>query len=71
MVDFSFSIYDLEYFLLIFVRVSCFVYIAPYFGMTDTPARIRIGISFFTAILLFVLADGWALIIGQLVQTFY
>ena len=53
MVDFSFSIYDLEYFLLIFVRVSCFVYIAPYFGMTDTPARIRIGISFFTAILLY------------------
>ena len=53
MVDFSFSIYDLEYFLLIFVRVSCFVYIAPYFGMNDTPARIRIGISFFTAWLLY------------------
>ena len=51
MIDFSFSIYDLEYFLLIFVRVSCFVYIAPYFGMNDTPARIRIGISAFTAIL--------------------
>ena len=48
MVDLSFSIYDLEYFLLIFVRVSCFVYIAPYFGMNDTPARIRIGISFLT-----------------------
>ena len=31
MVDLFFSIYDLEYFLLIFVRVSCFVYIAPYF----------------------------------------
>ena len=53
MVDLSFSIYDLEYFLLIFVRVSCFVYIAPYFGMNDTPARIRIGISFFTSILLY------------------
>ena len=35
------------------VRVSCFVYIAPYFGMNDTPARIRIGISFFTSILLY------------------
>ena len=53
MVDLSFSIYDLEYLLLIFVRVSCFVYIAPYFGMNDTPARIRIGISFFTAWLLY------------------
>ena len=58
MVDLSFSIYDLEYFLLIFVRVSCFVYIAPYFGMNDTPARIRIGISFFTAWLLYGYVTG-------------
>ncbi len=53
MIDLSISIYDLEYFLLIFTRVSCFVYIAPFFGMNNTPARIRIGISFFTAMLLY------------------
>lgn len=53
MIDFSFSIYDLEYFLLIFTRVSCFVFIAPFFGMNNTPARIRIGISFFTSMLLY------------------
>ncbi len=53
MIDFSFSIYDLEYFLLIFTRVSCFVFIAPFFSMNYTPARIRIGISFFTAMLLY------------------
>lgn len=53
MIDFSFSIYDLEYFLLIFTRVSCFVFIAPFFGMNNTPARIRIGISFFTSALLY------------------
>ncbi|MGN0166926.1 MAG: flagellar biosynthetic protein FliR [Acetatifactor sp.] len=53
MVNFSFSIYDLEYFLLIFTRVSCFVFIAPFFSMKNTPAVVRIGISFFTAMLLY------------------
>jgi len=53
MIDFSFSIYDLEYFLLIFTRVSCFVFIAPFFSMKNTPSRVRIGISFFTAMLLY------------------
>lgn len=53
MVDLSFSIYDLEYFLLIFTRVSCFGFIAPFFSMNSVPARIRIGISFFTAMLLY------------------
>lgn len=53
MVDLSFSIYDLEYFLLIFTRVSCFVFIAPFFSMNSVPARVRIGISFFTAMLLY------------------
>lgn len=53
MINVSFSIYDLEYFLLIFTRVSCFVFIAPFFGMRNVPARIRVGISFFTAMLLY------------------
>ena len=53
MVNFSFSIYDLEYFLLIFVRISFFVYAAPFFSMRNTPMRVRVGISFFTAILLY------------------
>ncbi|MCM1025680.1 MAG: flagellar biosynthetic protein FliR [Roseburia sp.] len=53
MIQYSFSIYDLEYFLLIFTRVSCFVFIAPFFSMRNTPTRVRVGISFFTAMLLY------------------
>ncbi|MCM1185471.1 MAG: flagellar biosynthetic protein FliR [Lachnoclostridium sp.] len=53
MINFSFSIHDLEYFLLIFTRVTCFVFIAPFFGLNNTPARIRIGISFFVSMLLY------------------
>lgn len=53
MIEFGFSIYDLEYFLLIFTRVSCFIYIAPFFSMNNTPSRVRIGLSFFTSLLLY------------------
>lgn len=53
MIDFSFSIYDLEYFLLILVRVSCFVFIAPFFSMNNTPARVRVALSVFVSVLLY------------------
>lgn len=52
-IDYSFSVYDLEYFLLIFTRVSCFIFIAPFFSMKNTPATVRVGLSFFTAMLLY------------------
>ncbi len=53
MVRYGFSAYDLEYFLLILVRVSCFVFVAPFFSMKNTPANVRVGISFFTSLLLY------------------
>lgn len=53
MIDFSFSMLDLEYFLLILVRVSCFVFVAPFYGMTNTPRRVKLGLSFFIAVLLY------------------
>ena len=53
MIDYSFSIAELEYFLLIFCRVSSLIYIAPFFGMNNTPARIKIGLSLVVSYLLF------------------
>lgn len=53
MINLSFSFLDLEYFLLILVRVSCFVFVAPFFSMSNTPARVRIALSVFTALLLY------------------
>lgn len=52
-IDYSFSMYDVEYFLLILTRVSCFVFIAPFFSMKNSPATVRAGISFFTSMLLY------------------
>lgn len=53
MIDYSFSYGDLELFLLVFIRVATFVYIAPFFSMSNTPSQARIGLSFFVAILLY------------------
>lgn len=54
MIDFSFTYADLEYFLLILVRVSCFVFVAPFFSMSNTPRRVRAGFSIFVSYLLFM-----------------
>lgn len=53
MINLSFSFLDLEYFLLILVRVSCFVFIAPFFSMNNTPQNVRLALSVFTAMLLY------------------
>lgn len=51
MIDYTFQYADLEYFLLIFVRITCFVYIAPFLGMSNTPNRVKIGLSLFISYL--------------------
>lgn len=53
MLGYTFSYGDLEFFLLVLVRVSCFVFIAPFFSMSNTPKRIRIGLSLCVAVLLY------------------
>lgn len=53
MIDYSFNYGDLELFLLIFVRVASFVYIAPFFSMSNTPSRVRVGLTFFISVLLY------------------
>ena len=53
MINYEFSLYTFEYFLMILVRVASFVYIAPFFGMNNTPGRVKIGFSAFLAIVLY------------------
>lgn len=53
MVNYEFSLYTFEYFLMILVRVASFVFIAPFFGMNNTPNRVKIGLSVFTSIILY------------------
>lgn len=53
MVNYEFSLYTFEYFLMILVRVASFVFIAPFFGMNNTPNRVKVGLSVFISIILY------------------
>ncbi|MBR5407476.1 MAG: flagellar biosynthetic protein FliR [Lachnospiraceae bacterium] len=53
MIDFSFTYEDLEFFLLIFVRISCFVVTAPFFSVNNVPRRFKAGFSFFISYIVF------------------
>ncbi|NLL80152.1 MAG: flagellar biosynthetic protein FliR [Clostridiales bacterium] len=53
MIDLSFSMSELEFFLLILVRVTCFIYIAPFYGMSNTPGRVKIGLGFLISVLMY------------------
>lgn len=53
MLDLTFSMKELEYFLLILMRVSCFAFTAPFFSMDNVPNRVKIGLSCFISILLY------------------
>lgn len=44
---------ELEFFLLIFIRIATFIYIAPFYSMQGVPNQVKIGISFFTSVLLY------------------
>ena len=53
MINYTFTYGDLEYFLLVFIRVISFMFVAPFFSMSNMPRRIRIGFSFFVALFLY------------------
>ena len=53
MIDYSFSLLSFEYFLLILVRISCFVSVAPFFSTQNTPGRLKVGMSVFISLILF------------------
>ncbi|MGN0170142.1 MAG: flagellar biosynthetic protein FliR [Lachnospiraceae bacterium] len=53
MVQYSFTLATFEYFLLILVRITSFMVVAPFFGMSSTPARVKIGFSAIVSILIY------------------
>ena len=58
MINYSFSMDDLECFMLIFCRVSCLIYVVPFFSMNNTPRRVRVGLSFVVTLLLYYSMTG-------------
>lgn len=57
MINYTFSLVDLEILILILVRISCFVFAAPFFGTRNVPSQAKIGFSVLVAILIFASVD--------------
>lgn len=53
MIDLQFSVYTVEYFLMIVARIASFVFIAPFFGMNNTPRTVKAGFSVLVSILVY------------------
>ncbi|MCR5655610.1 MAG: flagellar biosynthetic protein FliR [Lachnospiraceae bacterium] len=53
MIDYSFSMYEMEYYLLIFARITAFLFVAPFFRMNTVPRRFRVGLAVFTSYLIY------------------
>lgn len=53
MADLSFSLAELEYFLLVFMRVASFVFVAPFFSTKGVPNNVKIGLSVFVAYIMY------------------
>ena len=56
MIEYSFSIQELEILLLYFVRVTCFIYAAPFYSMNNTPNQFKIGLGLFVSYLLYAVS---------------
>lgn len=57
----SFTIEKFEFFLLILVRMSGFIFSAPFYSLSSVPRRVRVGLSVFISVLLFNTMEKHAL----------
>lgn len=61
MLDITYSQYELETFFLILVRITSFIYIAPFFGQTNTPQRVKLGLGLFLSFLIYMVMPAQTL----------
>lgn len=53
MIEYTFSLVDLEYWLLVLVRVTSFIFVAPFFSQRGVPNQTKIGLACFATILVY------------------
>ena len=53
MVDLTFSMSELEYFLFVFVRIASFVFVAPFFSTRCVPNNAKVALSVFVAYIMY------------------
>ena len=57
MVDLSISTSELEYFLLIFIRMTAFLHLAPFYGEQSIPSRVKVTLGLFLAYLVYTISE--------------
>ena len=53
MVDLTFTFKELEFFLMVLVRITCFVFAAPFFSTKNVPNRVKIGLGVMIAFIVY------------------
>ena len=68
MLDFTFSLVNFEYFLLIFMRVASFFAVAPFFRLQGVPARTKAGLSALIALFIYEQIPKTGLVYGGVME---
>ncbi len=68
LVDVSFSLISFEHFLLILVRISLFVFVAPFFSLRGIPNLTKIGFSAILSIMILAAIDPTEVTYGSTIQ---
>lgn len=66
MMNYTFSLLTFEYYLLVLVRIASFVAVAPFFGLSSVPTRVKAGFSAVLAILIAQAVPGQVTYDGML-----
>ena len=66
MINYTFSLLTFEYYLLVLVRIASFVAVAPFFGLSSVPTRVKAGFSAVVAILIAQAVPGQVTYDGML-----
>lgn len=53
MINLSFSMSELEFFLAVIVRVATFIFVAPFFSTPNVPRRVRVAFSVLLSVMIF------------------
>ena len=53
MINYNFTYGDFEYFLLILTRITCFIYVAPFFSTRGIPNQVKVGVGICMSVLLY------------------
>ncbi|MBR6451994.1 MAG: flagellar biosynthetic protein FliR [Lachnospiraceae bacterium] len=60
MFDYTFSYGDLEYFLLVLVRMASFIAAAPFFSMRGVPRQVKVSLALFLALIVYHITPGYS-----------